>query len=172
MQPKAIILLAFLAAPFFVQAQKLVDRRDQATGWYVPVKFRVTAQGANSKRVNVKIYRDNTLVHDIPGTKGKFTVNLDLENHYTVMLEKEGYRSKSISIDTHVPEQRVQYPMYDCTMDLEPEDRFTHADPFYMDFPSALVRWNDEAQEFAPQMEYVRHIQGKMAMLRAQMDPQ
>lgn len=168
----ALILIALLALPFQATAQKkLVENRSQATGWYVPVKFKVTAQGARAKGLGVKVYKDNQLLHDIIGAKDKFTLNLDLENGYTVILSKEGYRSKSVHINTHVPEQVVQYPAYECTMNLEPADHFTHSDPFYMDFPSAIVRWNDASQGFMPQQDYLRDIQAKMAMLQVQMDP-
>lgn len=173
MKPQTILLLAVLAAaPAFTQAQSLVERRDQATGWYVPVKMRVTTNGAKAKTVNVQVYMENELIHEIPGSPGNFTLNLDLEHSYTVVLAKEGYRSKSMFINTHVPEQRVAYPMYECFMDLEAEDKFTHSDPFYMDFPGAIVRWDEAAQGFTPQLGYLADIQSKMAMLRVQMDPQ
>ncbi len=172
MKPQlTLILLAFLLGPATTHAQKLVDRRDQATGWYVPVNMRITANGGDAKTVNVQVYKDNALVNEMRASKDKFTLNLDLENTYTVILNKEGYRTKSVYINTHVPEKRVEYPSYDCKMDLEPVDRFTHADPFFMDFPSAIVRWDDKAMGFMPQMGYITDIQAKMAMLRAQMDP-
>lgn len=170
LQP-TLLLSALLLAPAIAHAQKLVDRRDQATGWYVPLNMRITANGGEAKAVNVQVYKDNSLVNEMRASKDKFTVNLDLENAYTVVLNKEGYRTKSVYINTHVPEKQVEYPAYDCKMDLEPVDRFTHADPFYMDFPSAIVRWDDKARGFMPQMGYITDIQAKVAMLRAQMDP-
>lgn len=168
----APLLIACLLAPPGLQAQSLVESRDQATGWYVPVTFKVTAEGAKAKRVQVRIYRDNELIQEIPKAKSKFTVGLDLDNTYTVVLSKEGFRDKSLFMDTRVPEQRVEYPGYACTLNLEAHDKFRHSDPFYMDFPGAIVRWNDEAKGFLPQLEYLTDIQSKIAMLQAQMTPQ
>lgn len=166
------LLCLLLAAPTVSKAQKkLVDKRDQATGWYVPVKFFVTLQGAKAKTVDVQVYQDNKLVQQLPGSKGKFTLPLDLDNHYTVIFSKEGYRSKSIAFDTSMPEDLVKYPAYECTMDLDPESHYTHSDPFYLDFPSAIVRWNQEEHGFYPQAGYLRDIQSKMAALQVQMDP-
>lgn len=165
-----LLLSCFLASP--VLAQNLVESRDQATGWYVPVKFKVTAEGADAKRVQVQIYRDNEMIHEIPKAKSKFTVSLDLDNTYTVVISKEGYRDKSLFMDTRVPQQQVQYSGYACTLNLEAESKFAHSDPFYMDFPGAIVRWDDEAQGFMPQLTYLSDIQSKIAMLQAQMSPQ
>ncbi|MBK9060279.1 MAG: hypothetical protein IPL81_10540 [Flavobacteriales bacterium] len=56
-------------------------------------------------------------------------------------------------------------------MNLEAADKFTHSDPFYMDFPGAIVRWNDESHGFMPSMGYLTDIQSKIGMLEAQMIP-
>lgn len=168
----APLLIACLLAPPCLQAQSLVESRDQATGWYVPVSFKVTAEGAKAKRVQVQIYRDNELIHEIPKAKSKFTVSLDLDNTYTVVLSKEGYRDKSLFMDTRVPQQQIQYSGYACTLNLEAKSKFTHSDPFYMDFPGAIVRWDAEAKGFMPQLAYLTDIQSKIAMLQAQMSPE
>lgn len=171
MKKLSVLLVALVAFPCLVHAQKLVEKRDQATGWYVPVKFMVTAQRTKAKAVSVQVFLDNKLIQELPAPKGKFTLALDLDKQYTVVLAKEGYRSKSVYIDTSIPSQLVQYPAYECTMNLDPADQYTHSDPFYLDFPSAIVRWNDEAHGFLPEMEYLKDIQAKMAMLQVQADP-
>lgn len=172
MKYAALLLIFLFVAPTFSHAQKLVERRDQASGWYVPVKFRVTAEGGDAKKVDVKIYKDNALIHEIIRAKSKFTVNLDLDNTYTIVMSKDGYRTKSIFMDTHVPDQQVQYSAYQCTMNLEAADKFKHSDPFYLDFPGAIVRWSDKEAGFLPQLAYLSDIQSKVAMLQAQMSPQ
>lgn len=172
MKHQAITLIsALLLLPFFANAQKLVDTRDQATGWYVPVKFKVTAQGGDAKTVDVQVYKENSLVHDIPNSKGKFALNLDLGSTYTIILAKPGFRTKNFTMDTSVPQDVVEYPGYACVIDLDADEKYTHADPFYLDFPSVIVSWDDEAHGFMPHMNYLSEIQSKVAMLRAQMDP-
>jgi hypothetical protein len=49
-------------------------------------------------------------------------------------------------------------------------DKFAHSDPFYLDFPSAIVRWNDGQHQFTHNDEYLANIQLKMALLGAQME--
>ena len=150
MKNTAFTLIALFATPTFCHAQKLVESRDQASGWYVPVKLQVTAEGTKAKNLAVQVYQDNELLQEIHSKKGKFTLNLDLDNTYTFVLNQEGYRPKSVFIDTHVPVKQVQYSEYACYMNLEAADKFTHSDPFYMDFPGAIVRWNDESHGFMP----------------------
>lgn len=171
MKHTVLALFALVMAPAIGQAQRLVDTRDQATGWYVPVNIKATSNGANSKELSVMVYKDNELIKELHAVKNKFTLNLDLDNSYTLVLSQEGYRTKSVLMDTHVPAQQVQYPAYDCFINLEAADKFAHADPFYMDFPSAIVRWNKEAQGFLPNAGYLTDIQSKMGMLQAQMTP-
>ena len=171
MKNTAFTLIALFATPTFCHAQKLVESRDQASGWYVPVKLQVTAEGTKAKNLAVQVYQDNELLQEIHSKKGKFTLNLDLDNTYTFVLNQEGYRPKSVFIDTHVPVKQVQYSEYACYMNLEAADKFTHSDPFYMDFPGAIVRWNDESHGFMPSMGYLTDIQSKIGMLEAQMIP-
>ena len=171
MKPTTLALFALISAPVICHGQNLVESRDQATGWYVPVNIKVTAEGAKTTDMNVTVYKDNELLQEIHSTKSKVTLNLDLDNTYTFILQQEGYRPKSVYMDTHVPDQLVQYAAYDCSMNLEAADKFTHADPFYLDFPAAIVRWDNEAEGFLPDPGYLTDIQSRIGMLQAQMLP-
>ena len=164
--------ILFIMAPALCQAQKLVDSRDQATGWYVPVNINVTAEGGKVRGVEVLIYKDNTLIQTIQPKEGKFTLNLDLDNAYTFTINKEGYLSKSVYMDTHLPKDKVQYSEYTCYANLEAADKFSHSDMFYTDFPGAIVRWDPSLNAFAPSSQYLTDIQSKIAMLQAQMSPE
>ncbi|HEX2616751.1 MAG TPA: hypothetical protein VHL57_04365 [Flavobacteriales bacterium] len=167
-----LIALCLCGITSAVSAQaKLVDRRDQASGWYLPVEGKVTASRAKTQEFSVLVYKDNRLLGEVKPKKGKFLLELDLNQVYSVRLCKEGYQEKLITIDTSMPEQQVQYPAYPCVVNLEPADKFVHSDPFYLDFPSAIVRWNDEMKGFYHSSEYLTDIQVKMALLAAQVTP-
>ncbi|HEY0979030.1 MAG TPA: hypothetical protein VGE21_16285 [Flavobacteriales bacterium] len=166
-----IALIGTLGAQAQGKKSTLVDRRDQASGWYVPVHGKVTASGGDTKNLSIKIYRENELIGQITTKRGRFTLELDLESSYSILVEKEGYLSKLVTIDTHTPDQEVSYPAYDCFLNLEPADKFTHSDPFYLDFPSAVVRWNQEMSGFYHSNHYLTDIQTKMAFLQAQAVP-
>lgn len=167
-------LLATLATTLHqASAQRnIIDRRDQADGWYLPVECNVTAQGGSTELVQVALYKDNELVIELQPEKkmSSFMLELDIDNYYTIVVSKDGYRQKTVWLDTHLPENQVKYDKYPCNVNLEPLDKFAHSDKFYLDFPSALVRWNDERKAFAHNDDYLTNIQVKMALLGAQLD--
>jgi hypothetical protein len=140
---------------------KLVDRRDQAEGWYLPVQGQVMAGGKTVTDCSIELYQDNKLLGPVALKKsGKFEVNMDIDNTYIIIVRKEGYESKMIYVDTSLPEDLVTYPDYVCFVNLVPKAAKTEAN-FYHDFPSAIVRWNPEMEGFYHSENYLSHIQSK-----------
>jgi hypothetical protein len=173
MTTRTLLLVTLSATGLVAQAQgKLIDRRDQADGWYPPVICNVMANGGKTDSLSITVFKDNTIVQELAPARKKSAVQLDLDidAQYTVRVRKEGYREKLIYVDTHLPADQVEYRAYTCHVNLEPMDRFTHADPFYLDFPSSIVRWSEEKKTFDHNDEYLTDIQVKMALLGAQID--
>lgn len=135
----------------------------------LPLVVNVTANGAGCGQFNVSVYKNNELVAELPPSKyGAFQLDLELNERFSVRVGKPGYRDKTIAVDTEVPEgANTQEPVI-YSIDLEPLDRFSHADPFYLDFPCGLIRWNMEADQFDHSERYLADIQLKMALLAAQ----
>jgi hypothetical protein len=176
MHTKLTLLLLLIGTAAFAQKagkeKTLVDSRDQAEGWYLPVKGRITFSGAKAKDFTIVVYEDNKPLGEIKATRqGDFGLELDLDMFYSMRISKEGYQDKLVYFDTHMPEHQVAYPPYVCNLNLEPADKFRHSDPFFLDFPSAIVRWNDELKGFYHSENYLSDIQVKMAMLEAQVEP-
>src|SRR5690606_24282213 len=118
---------------------RLVDKREQAEGWYLPVQGEVTVEGQRTSDFDVTVYRDNEEMGKIKADKkGRFNLELDIDRGYTLMISKPGYQNKMIYLDTALPEGLVTYPAYDCFVNLMPVNA-TNIDPFYTDFPSAIV---------------------------------
>ncbi|MCB0782834.1 MAG: hypothetical protein KDC02_01135, partial [Flavobacteriales bacterium] len=67
--------------------------------------------------------------------KGRFLLELDIDKTYTVELTKEGYERKLMLIDTQLPEGLVEYPDYECYVNLTPEEAHQGKQDFYTDFP-------------------------------------
>lgn len=173
MNTRTLLLLSglLLSASTLWAQNRLVDRRDQATGWYLPVHGKVTASGGDTKDLRILVHRDNELIGELVTKRGRFELELDIDHHYSVTVKKEGYLSKLVSINTGLPNEEVTYPAYDCYLNLEPASKFSHSDPFYLDFPSAVVRWLPELGAFHHTSRYVTDIQTKMAYLQAQITP-
>lgn len=176
MRTLSTLLILALATSASAQKEgkekKLVESRDQAQGWYLPVKGNVTFSGAKAGDFTITVFQDNKEIGQVKASKkGAFNLELDLDNYFAVRISKEGYQDKLVYFDTHMPEQQVAYPPYVCNLNLEPSDKFKHSDPFYLDFPSAIVRWNEELKGFYHNEGYLSDIQVKMALLQAQVEP-
>ncbi|MBK9177403.1 MAG: hypothetical protein IPM46_13930 [Flavobacteriales bacterium] len=142
---------------------KLVDQRDQAEGWYLPVHGHVMADGDKAGEVDMVLYKDNVELGKLKSDKsGRFELELDIDQFYTVRLIKEGYQEKMLYIDTSLPKDLVKYPDYECYVNLQ-KPNAQGVDPFYTDFPSAIVKWEEAQGGFYHSEHYLSHIQTRLA---------
>lgn len=158
------VLFMSLLLPAKASAQgKLVDRRDQAQGWYVPVHGQVLAQGKKTSGYELVLYKDNVELGKLSSDKkGRFELELDIDAKYTVRIVKPGFQEKLLMIDTELPKDLVSYPDYECTVSLQ-ENASPNVDPFYNDFPSAIIRYNTDLGGFYHSEHYLSHIQTKLS---------
>jgi hypothetical protein len=132
---------------------------------FLPVLGEVQVSGQRTDHFAVTLYKDNQLVIQLPPSKdGTFMLQLDMSASYTVVIDKPGFRSKSVAFDTHLPAEVRKYKAYPCVMELQPEEKFARIDPFYLDFPSALVRWDATKACFDHSDAYLADIQEKVAL--------
>ncbi len=141
---------------------------------YLPVECLVTANGGPTDNVTVTVYKDNEVAFELSPEKNKsaFLLELDMDCSYTVLVSKEGYRNKTVFIDSHLPEDQTKYKSTSFAVDLDGADKFAHGDQFYLDFPSAIIQWDGQKQTFVHNENYVANIQLKMALLGAQVETQ
>lgn len=81
--------VAFMGLSLAASAQsgKLVDRRDQAEGWYLPLHGIVLAEGQKAEGVKVVLYKNNELVGELPvDKKGHFIAELDIDNTFALVI--------------------------------------------------------------------------------------
>lgn len=155
--------LAFLASCTAFAQRTLVDSRDQAEGWYLPVHGEVSVEGKPVEDYKVMLYKNNESLGEVPvGKSGIFELELDIDQMYTVRVLKEGYQEKIMNIDTTLPKDLTKYPDYECFINLQPT-MAEGVDPFYTDFPSAIVRYSEEMKGFYHSEHYLTHIQTRLA---------
>jgi hypothetical protein len=158
-----LILAITLMGTSAMAQGKLVDQRDQAEGWYLPMIGQVYTEGKKTNDYKVELYKDNQFLGEKPsGRKGRFRLELDIDAMYTVRITKPGFQQKLMYIDTTLPEQLVEYPDYELYVNLQPYNA-KNIDPFYTDFPSAIIRWNEDMGGFYHSDHYLTHIQTKLA---------
>ena len=171
--PRNTLLLLFslcLALPAAAQEQNaqkkkkkgVIESREQADGWYLPVKGEVTIDGKKANGVSVKVFKENAELGSFPVKKGRFSVELDLDAVYTLYIGKEGYQNKMIVVDANLPRETVQYPAYQCYVKLETEGQALPGDPFFTDFPTAIIRYNKELGGYYHSEAYLEDINNKL----------
>jgi hypothetical protein len=161
--PWALLLASMVSATFVFGQGKLVDQRDQAEGWYVPVHGHVMSEGKKVDGVEVMLYKDNVALGKVPvSKKGTFELQLDIDQMFTVMISKPGFQNKMIYVDTSLPKDLVEYPDYECFVTLAPPNA-QNIETFYTDFPSAIIRWNPEMGGFYHSEQYLTHIQTRLS---------
>lgn len=143
--------------------QRLVDERGQAEGWYLPVHAQVLVDGKRSSDYLVTVHRDNVELERVQVDKrGRFSLQLDIDQTYTIRITKDGYEAKHLMVDTSLPPDLVSYPDYELFVNLIP-GAATNVDPFYVDFPSVIVRWNPDMGGFYHSEHYYTHIRTKLS---------
>ncbi len=163
MRNSMLSFAAFLFATASFGQSKLVDRRDQAEGWYVPVHGQVMIEGKKADGYQVILYKENVELGKLEADKkGRFELELDIDAAYAIRIVKDGYQEKFVNVETTLPKDLVKYPAYECTVSLQ-KVASQNIDPFYTDFPSAIVRYNEELGGFYHSEHYLTHIQTKLA---------
>lgn len=151
-----------LLAGMATAQRTLVDSRDQAEGWYLPVHGEVSVEGKPAEGYKVLLYKNNESLGEVATKKGRFDLELDIDQMYTVRVLKDGFQEKIMFFDTNLPKDLVKYPDYECFVDLQPT-LAQGVDPFYTDFPSAIVRYDAEMKGFYHSEHYLTHIQTRLA---------
>lgn len=158
----SVLFSAMLITPAVLGQQRLVDERDQAQGWYLPVHGQVLVDGKKSNACEIKVYRDNAEIGQTEiDKKGRFTIPLDIDQTYTIRITKDGYHEKYMLVDTSLPKDLVSYPDYELFVNLLPA-KARNIDPFYADFPSVIIRYDEEMGGFYHSEHYHTHIQTKL----------
>lgn len=151
-----------LAAPALAQSN-LVERRDQAVGWYLPVRGQVIVDGEKVNSYEIRLYRENVELGRVESDRrGRFMLELDIDACYHLRFVKDGFQKKLITIDTSLPADLVKYPDYELTVSLQKKSS-PNLDPFYADFPSAIIRYSADYGGFYHNEHYYTHLQTKLA---------
>ncbi len=129
-----------------------------------------TSEGASLDGAIVTIFQGNEVIEwteitSNPKHDHHFSFDLLGNSYYTIQVSKEGYVTRSIGINTKVPDDYI-------INDDNPKTRFEfEVDVFkikpgvedeFMDFPIALVKFNPTNRLFEFDAEYTRKIKLKM----------
>ena len=161
---KKLVLVAILVlSAVFVFAQQV------GTPHCLKVKLRPSIDGSAAEGVTVRLYQENNEQVRIDSTDDKSIVFiLEKDHEYTIEVSKLGRFSRKVYISTKLPEEIEMGPLFRYVMDIELPPSGKLADDFYMDFPIAIISYNNNKDRFEHNKAYTAHIRKKMEEMKVQ----
>ncbi|MBI2269309.1 MAG: hypothetical protein HYU69_03020 [Bacteroidetes bacterium] len=109
--------------------------------------------------ITLKVYLGNEVVFEINNISRK-KISLNVNEHYTIEVSKEGYFSKLVSVSTFMPSDADLDDgyVYEYDLDFDLVKQKKGIDTYYMDFPIALISYNGIKDKFDYSRKYTKHI--------------
>ena len=116
----------------------------------------------------VKLYKENEEmewdeVTSVVYHEHAFSFDLFGNSYYTIEVSKPGYVSRSVGISTALSDKVVigdNKFIFEFEVELFREKK--GADDYYLDFPVALVKYDEASQVFEFDPKYTNHIKSKI----------
>ncbi|HEV7231755.1 MAG TPA: hypothetical protein VGO45_10530 [Bacteroidia bacterium] len=130
----------------------------------------ITFGGHAMTGLTVRLYRGENLIAEIPGTERTY-ITLEKNNQYTVSYSAKGYVTRTISIDTHLPENAAFNSAFRFEFNLEMMREGKAEASYDLDFPVALVCYNKASDRFEYSKTYTGKIRGGIVESAIQASP-
>ncbi|GAB4384433.1 MAG: hypothetical protein Kow0075_16440 [Salibacteraceae bacterium] len=135
------------------------------------VKFKIlNEEGKNMKGASIKLYKMNTLVMADEKARANNKMILDKDSYYTIEVSKPGYITKRIGVYTTFDEVNLIENVYEFFVQLEEESKYAQYSNYddVMDYPIAIVQYDDDEQAFDYNYQYWQNAKKQLAILKAQ----
>ncbi len=118
--------------------------------------------------VIVKLYKENEEMQweeitNVVYHEHAFSFDLAKNCYYTVEISKLGYVTRSVGISTKMPDAIIIGDVkftFEFEVELFKEKKNT--DDYYLDFPVALIKFNETTSVFEYDTKYTKHIKSKI----------
>lgn len=152
------LFAAFSASSFaFVPGKPVND-----TMLCLEITGKAMFNGTQLAGVTVVLTENNKEVSKTPiPPKGKFLLVLKKNSHYTVKISKNGFVTRSVSVDTQLP-PGTEYGIYRFDMEVELFKENKNINNDYLDFPVALISYDKEKDVFNYSKKYTATIKKKI----------
>jgi len=150
----ALILSVCISAPAF--SKTLYSNADSTVCLEINGKL---LNNCINKYYKVELISCNTLLESkVLQNRKEFKFNLKKNTHYAIRISKKGFVSRLISIYTSVPKKCSGIYRFQFDTELVPKAESLKLDKEALDFPIAIVSFNDEMQCFYYNEEYTSNI--------------
>lgn len=117
--------------------------------------------------VEVKLYKENEELEWVEITNvsyhdHNFIFKLDANQYYTIEISKAGYVKRSVAISTAIPQNVDLEILFKYVFEVGLFREKKGMDDFYLDFPVALISYNEQNEVFENSNSYTKHIKTKI----------
>lgn len=120
----------------------------------------------------VEVYQGNSLFESLLSEKkGRFNSSLYAMDQYVIVVQKEGYYSKRIIVNTSVPEGVKKLPEFKFDLQLISLDEFEEVEKAggfgtsILDMPYVIFQYDEEYEDFGYIEEYTENMKAQYEAL-------
>ncbi|MCC6938665.1 MAG: hypothetical protein IT226_10630 [Flavobacteriales bacterium] len=140
-----------------VLVQSFASGQDRFT-----VHGRMKVEGSDLNEARAVVYKNGVRERAITTGLSKFTLSLELDASYVVSFEKNGFVSKKLSFDTHVPAGAVTngFTPFDFAVSLFKQ--YDDINIVVFNQPVGMIRYDGAAGDFDYDTDYTKSVQSQM----------
>jgi hypothetical protein len=162
---KVIITLILLLLYVITKAGN--GNKNGSQQYCLEISGNVTAkhQKKKSDRYTVELIQNNKVVQSETVRDGRsFKFKLKQDGDYGILITKEGYVPRLVNVWTNLPQEITSHPLFrfEFDTDLIPESEKSALNTDALDFPIAIIQFNEETGWFYYNEEYTSHIKRKI----------
>ncbi|GAB4377311.1 MAG: hypothetical protein Kow0075_05650 [Salibacteraceae bacterium] len=125
------------------------------------IEGKIKIEGGSANGTKIVIEKDGRRVKTIDASS-RFEIPLDFQAVYIVSFEKEGYVTKKLRFDTHVPEERIEYGFMPFTFTVELFEQFDDVNMVVFNQPVGKIAYSELIDEFDYDTDYTKSIQTRI----------
>lgn len=150
------ITIQILALIIFLVVNSFGVSLAQVSEFNISGKLKV--DGGSNSDAKITIEKNGKRVKVIDGTS-KFEIALDFDAVYTLAFEKEGFVTKRLRFDTHVPEGRLERELLPFEFVVEIFEQYDDVNLVVFNQPVGQISFNEDIDEFDYDTDYTKSIQ-------------
>ena len=131
----------------------------QSSEFVITGRFKI--DGGSNNGAQIILEKDGRKVKTLAGDS-RFEIGLDYQAIYIISFVKEGFVTKRLRFDTHVPEDRIEYGFVPFDFTIEIFEQFDEVNTVMFNQPVGKISFSDVIDEFDYDTDYTQSIQAKM----------
>ena len=122
---------------------------------------RFKVDGGSNNGAKIVVEKNGQRLQTKEGTS-RFEIELDFQAVYLVSFEKDGFVSKKLRFDTHVPTDRIEYGFEIFEFKVEIFEQYDDVNMVIFNQPVGKISFSDLIDEFDYDTDYTKSIQAQI----------